>query len=168
MNRMSLTATPAWALLAGQLGGALVLSLFQSVVFVLVGLGGGADIEAGVGGAFVLVALSVITALAFGALGLVAALRTGSGEAVQGQGLLLFILLFFSSMNLPRDLIEIEWFRVAATLNPVSYMIEGLRSLVISGWDAQALALGFGVAAGLTVAALAGSALALRQRMART
>ena len=37
-----------------------------------------------------------------------------------------------------------DWFRDVATINPVSYMIEGLRSLVIEGWNAQALLLGFG------------------------
>ena len=43
-------------------------------------------------------------------------------------------------MNLPRNLIEVGWFRDLATINPVSYMIEALRSLVIEGWDVQALA----------------------------
>ena len=38
-------------------------------------------------------------------------------------------------MNAPRNLIGIEWFRIAATLNPVSYMIECVRSLIITGWD---------------------------------
>ena len=47
----------------------------------------------------------------------------------------LFFLLFISSMNMPRNLIEVDWFRIAATLNPVSYMIEGLRALIIDGWD---------------------------------
>ena len=74
------------------------------------------------------------------------ALRTGSGEAMQGLFPVLFVFLFISSMNMPRNLIEIDWFRIAATLNPVSYLIEGVRSLIITGWDAEALALAFGVA----------------------
>ena len=69
---------------------------------------------------------------------------------MQSQFPILFFFVIISSMNLPRNLIEADWFRTAATLNPVSYMIEGLRSLIIEGWDAQALALGFGIA-GLTV-----------------
>ena len=56
----------------------------------------------------------------------------------------LFVFLFISSMNTPRDLIDVDWFQTAATLNPVSYMIEAVRSLIIEGWDWQALALGFG------------------------
>ena len=49
-------------------------------------------------------------------------------------------------MNTPRNLIGVDWFRIAATLNPVSYLIECVRSLIITGWDWQALALGFGFA----------------------
>ena len=82
------------------------------------------------------------------------ALRTGSGEAVQGMFPLFFVLLFLSSMKLPRNLIQTDWFRAVATWNPVSYLIEGIRSLLITGWDAEALALGFGFAAAIAVIAL--------------
>ena len=63
---------------------------------------------------------------------------------MQGIFPLFFVALFLSSMNMPRNLIETDWFRWIATLNPVSYLIEGLRSLVVVGWDAEALAIGFG------------------------
>ena len=81
---------------------------------------------------------------------------------------LLFFLLLISSMNLPRNLIEVGWFRVLATLNPVSYMIEAIRSLVLVGWDAQALALGFGFTLALITVSLLLAARQLRIRMART
>jgi ABC-2 type transport system permease protein len=71
-------------------------------------------------------------------------------------------------MNMPRNLIEVHWFRVAATLNPVSYMIEGMRSLVIQGWNGQALALGFGLSLAFVMLAMTASSFALRKRMART
>ena len=64
---------------------------------------------------------------------------------------LFFVFLFISSMNIPRNLIGITWFRDVATINPVSYLLECVRSLVISGWDGEALALGFAIAA--TIAA---------------
>ena len=104
----------------------------------------------------------------FGALGLWLALRTGSTEGVQAQFPLIFFFTFISSMNLPRNLIEVDWFRDVATLNPVSYMIEALRSLVIQGWNLQALALGFSLAIALIGTAMTLSARQLRVRMART
>src|SRR6478672_6673668 len=58
-------------------------------------------------------------------------------------------------MAIPRNLIAQTWFRDVATLNPVSYLLECVRSLIITGWDGQALALGFAVAIALAAASLA-------------
>ena len=71
-------------------------------------------------------------------------------------------------MNAPRNLIAVDWFRIAATLNPVSYMIECVRSLIITGWDWQALALGFGFVIALGVVSLILASRALRTRLTRT
>jgi ABC-2 type transport system permease protein len=168
LNRLALTPMRGVALLAGLLAGVVALGVAQAVVYVVAGLAVGVDIQSGAAGVAVLLLLSALISLGFGALGAVMALRTGSGEAVQGLFPVLFVFLFISSMNWPRNLIEIDWFRIAATLNPVSYLIEAVRSLVISGWDGEALALGFGIASALTVAALALAGLALRSRMERT
>jgi ABC-2 type transport system permease protein len=168
LNRLSLTPLRRAALLLGQLSGIVALGSIQAVLFLVVGLAAGVGVETGVGGALVIVALSVLISLGFGTLGAFAALRTGSGEAVQGLFPLLFAALFLSSMSLPRDLIETDWFRTVATWNPVSYMLEGIRALLIAGWDAEALALGFACAAGLVAVALAAASSALRTRMART
>ena len=78
------------------------------------------------------------------------------------------MLLFLSSAFFPRELIEQEWFRTIATYNPVSYMVEGIRSLVITGWDAGALAASAGISAAAIVVFLALSARALRTRLVRT
>jgi ABC-2 type transport system permease protein len=152
----------------GQLTGILALGLIQALTFVGVGLAFGSGIAAGVGGVAVMVLLSLVISLAFGSIGALVALRAGNGEAVQGVFPLFFAALFLSSMALPRDLIEMGWFQTVATWNPVSYMLEGIRSLVIDGWDAEALALGFGCAGGVAVIAMVAAAAALRTRMVRT
>ena len=168
LNRLSLTPLRRVALLLGQLAGILALGLIQAVAFLAGGVVFGAGIAAGVAGALVIVALSLVISLGFGCIGAFLALRTGSGEAVQGAFPLLFAALFLSSMALPRDLIETDWFRTVATWNPVSYMLEGIRSLVITGWDGEALALGFACAGGLALLTLGATTAALRTRMART
>ena len=93
----------------------------------------GASFDAGLAGALVLFALSLVIMFAFGCVGLYFAFRTGNSEAVQGLFPVLFVFLFLSSGSLPRDLIEQDWFRTVATYNPVSYLIEGVRSLFIDG-----------------------------------
>jgi ABC-2 type transport system permease protein len=168
LNRLSLTPLRRASLLAGQLSGALALGLIQAATFITVGLVAGAGVKAGAPGVAVIVALSLVVSLAFGSLGAFAALRTGSGEAVQGLFPLLFAGLFMSSMALPRNLIEQDWFRTIATYNPVSYMLEGLRSLLIFGWDGEALALGFACAGGIALIAVWAASRALRTRMERT
>src|SRR5208283_2316394 len=140
----------------------------QAVVYLLVGFATGVDIASGVGGVFVLLALSLTISFAFASLGGLLALRLGSGEAVQGIFPLLFVTLFLSSSTLPRNLIKAPWFREIATYNPISYLLEGLRSLVIRGWNAQALELAFGFALALAVITLALSSAAMKSRLART
>ena len=168
LNRLSLTSLRGSSLLVGQLAGVVVLGLVQALVYLLVGLVTGVELASGVGGAAVLLAFTLVVSLGFGAFGAFLALRTGSGEAVQGLFPLLFVFLFISSMNTPRELIAVDWFRWLATANPVSYLIECVRSLIVSGWDAEALALGFGVAVAIAVVSLALASWALTQRLTRT
>jgi ABC-2 type transport system permease protein len=168
LNRLSLTPLRRVALMMGQLAGILALGLIQAVTFVVLGVAFGSGIAAGVAGAVVIVVLSLLISLGFGLIGAFVALRTGSGEAVQGVFPLFFAALFLSSMALPRDLIETDWFRTVATWNPVSYMLEAIRSLVIVGWDPEALALGFACAGGVALIALIAASAALRTQMVRT
>ena len=168
INRLSLTALRDWALLLGQISGVVVLGVVQAIFYLAVGLASGVEFESGLAGIAVLMVYAAIVSLAFGALGAWLAFRTGSGEAIQALFPVLFVFLFISSMNTPRDLIDVEWFQTAATLNPVSYMIELVRSLIIEGWNPQALALGFGFTVVIGVVSIALAASALRTRMTRT
>jgi ABC-2 type transport system permease protein len=168
LSRLSLTPMRGIAVLAGQLGGVMALGLLQAVVYLTVGLIIGVRLASGPAGVIVLFAFMVLVTLAFGAFGAFAALRTGSGEALQSLFPVFFVFLFISSMNIPRNLIHATWFRDLATVNPVSYLLEAVRSLIILGWDGQALALGFGISIVLTVLALTLASWALRVRMARS
>ncbi len=168
LNRLALTPLSGVSLLTGLLAGVVVLGLLQAAAYLIVGLAAGADLAAGAGGIAVIVAISVLMSIGFGGLGAFVALRTGSGEAVQGMFPLFFVLLFLSSMNLPRNLIQTDWFRAIATYNPVSYLVEGIRSLLVTGWDAEALALAFGVALVVMAVGLAAASAALRTRLVRT
>jgi ABC-2 type transport system permease protein len=167
-SRMQLTPIRPVALVAGQLAGTLAVGLFQATSYIAVGLVAGGSIEAGIPGALVLIALATLISLAFGSIGLIAGMRASTPENVQGLFPVIFVFLFMSSMALPRDLIQTDWFQTVATYNPVSYMIEGIRSLLITGWDVEALALGFGFALAILVIALAVATASIRTRMART
>lgn len=167
LSRLSLTPLRGAALLAGQLGGVVVLGVIQACFYILVGLVVGVRPAAGVGGVAVLLVFAAVIALAFGSIGAWAALRTGSPEAVQSLFPVFFVFLFISSMNIPRNLISTTWFRYAATANPVSYLLECVRSLIITGWNGEALLLGFGIVAIVAVTGLSLAAYTLPRRLAR-
>jgi len=167
LNRLALTPLRSAALLAGHLGGVVALALVQACFYLAVGLAAGVRPASGFAGVVVLLVYSGLIALAFGGLGTWVALRTGSGEQVQSLFPVFFVFLFLSSMAVPRNLIENAWFRDVATVNPVSYLLECVRSLIITGWDGEALALGFAIVVVLGAVALALSAQALPKRLAR-
>jgi len=168
LNRLSLTSMRGIALIAGQLAGVVVLGLVQATFYIAVGLAVGVDFAAGALGILTLLGFAAVISVSFGAIGVFLALRTGSGEAIQGLFPILFVFLFLSSMNTPRNLIDVDWFRFVATVNPVSYLLECVRSLIITGWNGEALALGFGIAVATGIVATAVASVALRQRLVRT
>lgn len=168
LNRLALTPLRGAALLSGLLAGAVVLGLVQAATYLTVGLIAGAELVTGAAGALVIVALSVLITVSFGSIGLFAALRTGSGEAVQSLFPVFFVFLFLSAMALPLELIQIDWFQTVATINPVTYLLEAFRSLLIEGWDAGALALGFGIGVTVLAIGMAAASGALKTRLVRT
>jgi ABC-2 type transporter len=108
------------------------------------------------------VAFGAFNAITLGTVGIMAALRVGSGQAVAGLFPVFMASMFLSSMNLPRDLIRSGWFRTIATYNPLSYLMEAPRSLLVTGWSAQPLLLGLLVGASIFIPALLSTAASLR------
>ena len=168
LNRLALTPVRGIVLLVGQLGGLLTIALIQAVFYLAVGYAFGVRLATGPVGALMMLLLEAVIALAFAAFGTWAALRTGSTEAVQGLFPVFFVFLFLSSMNIPRNLIETDWFRWVATVNPVSYLIEAVRALVIYDWHWEPILLGFAVAIGMSLIGFTLATHALIQRLARS
>jgi len=168
LDRLLLTPASSAAILIGHLMGAAAVVGVQVVLYLIVGLVIGVNVEAGLPGAFLLVVLIVLMTVGIGGMGTFVALRTGSPETVQGIFPLTFALLFLSSLTLPRNLIDEDWFRILATINPLSYFIECIRSLIITGWVAESLLRGFLVVAGTLAVGLTVSVTALRGKVDRT
>src|SRR5205807_9137438 len=102
-------------------------------VILTAGIIAGARVRAGVGGIVLVVAFAMLVSLTFSSIGALIAARTGSSEATQSLFPLFFIVMIFSSYFMPRNFIGVHWFRFLATYNPVTYMIEAMRSLITHG-----------------------------------
>lgn len=167
LDRLALTPMRAGALVIAQISGAIFIALASSLLYVAIGLTFGVDFKAGALGILALLGLAGWTAFSFATLGAWLALRSGSSEALQGVFPLLFATLFLSTLNMPRELIEADWFRAITLVNPVSYMVDGMRSLIITGWDGTALIEAVIVLTIVSIIGVSGCATALRTRMAK-
>ncbi len=165
LRRLAMTPMRAVALLTAHVAGVVLLGAAQAVVFVVVGVAIGIHMHAGIAGWLVLVGLAVANALAFASLGALAAVRTGSTEAVQGLFPVLFALLTLSTLNLPLHLITVTWFHDVAAVNPISRVLDALRSLIIEGWEPRTLLVGFLAATAVAAVALVAAARLLRSRL---
>jgi ABC-2 type transport system permease protein len=145
------------SIIFGRLAADLVRGVLGSTVVLLAGLALGAHMESGPLGAVVLVALAALFGVGYAGFGILVALRTRNVQATNTSFLLFFPLLFLTPNFVPFDRLS-PLMETLARLNPVSYVIEGLRSLVINGWDLGKLAACGGVIVAL-VAVLTGLSL---------
>jgi ABC-2 type transport system permease protein len=128
------------SIIFGRLAADLVRGLGASTIVLLAGLAFGAHMESGVLGAIVLVILAALFGVAYAGFGILVALRTRNVQATNTSFILFFPLLFLTPNFVPFDRLT-PLMEALARANPVSYVIEGLRSLVIEGWVLHKLAL---------------------------
>jgi ABC-2 type transport system permease protein len=152
------------AILLGRLGGAVVLGAVQALFFLTVFIVFGATIEGGLAAVAVLVVVSMILAVAVGGFAAAVGLRTGSQEAVQNFFPLVFVMLCISSAFFPTTLMN-GWFRWVAERNPLSWLINSVRDLIISGFDATDAVRAVAIASVLAVITVAMAAGQLRRRV---
>jgi ABC-2 type transport system permease protein len=123
------------SIILGRLVADVVRGVATSALVLLAGIALGARIQSGVLGAIVIVALSALFGVAYAGFGILVALRTRNVQATQSSFLLFFPLLFLTPNFVPFDRLS-PLMETLARINPISYVIVGVRSLVIDGWDA--------------------------------
>jgi ABC-2 type transport system permease protein len=138
------------SLVFGRLLAEAVKSAAITVVLVLLALPFGISIASGPLGLVLLVALTAAWSVVFAGFMQLIALKTRSAAATNSGGLIFFPLLFLTPNFVPRDLLT-RPMEIAATGNPVTYVMEGLRSLILHDLEWGAIGRGFGVVAVLGV-----------------
>jgi ABC-2 type transport system permease protein len=163
-DRLVSSPVPRAALLAGRLMATAVLAVAQVCWFLALGLLFGAQIEGGVPGALLVIAIGTIAGVGFGGVGMLLAFRAKNASTVQGIFPLVFVILFVSSAFFPRDLLESP-LDVVARYNPLSYVADGMRGPIIQGVEAAAVLEGLAAASLIAVVATGISVLALRGKL---
>jgi ABC-2 type transport system permease protein len=120
---------------------------------VVIALPFGITIASGPLGFVLLIALSALWGVVYAGFMQLIALKTRSAAATNSGGLIFFPLLFLTPNFVPRELLT-EPMEIAATLNPVTYLMEGLRSLILEDLNWDAILPAFGVVFALGVVML--------------
>ena len=166
-NKLLLTPVNRAALLLGPiLAGSVILGLQASIV-IGVGLVLGLQPATGALGLLAVVGLAVLLGTGFAGFTVSAALGSGSAAATQGASFIFFPMTFLAPTFVPLELLD-GWLRVAAQVNPITYVLEVMRALITTGWDGTAIWRGVLACLLLAVVTYLLASLALRVRTRRS
>lgn len=153
-DKLRATPVPRAAIALGRLAAEAVKGLLIATALVVLGLAFGIRIASGPVGFVLLVLLTALWCVVFAGFMQLVALKTRSAAATNSAGLVFFPLLFLTPNFVPRDLLT-RPMEIAATLNPVTYVMEALRSLILVDLDWADVLPGFAVVAVLGAVMLA-------------
>ncbi len=159
-DKLLVTPIRRSSLIFGRLVADLVRGISGSTLVLLVGLAFGVHVHSGVLGAIVVVLLSATFGAAYAGFGIFIALRSRNVQATQSSFLLFFPALFLTPNFVPFERLS-GAMETLARINPISYVIVGIRSLVIEGWQPGEILLCLGVSLALGAILLALSLRAL-------
>jgi ABC-2 type transport system permease protein len=134
LDRLLMTPVRRLAILIGHMAADVAIACTLMVPIVGLALGLGVRLRSGPGGVLAFIVLGCMWSLAFAGFGYAIALKTGNPAAVNSSFMLFFPFLFLTSSYVPRNQLS-GWLGAVAAWNPVTYVLEGLRSLVTGGWQ---------------------------------
>ncbi len=165
-DKLSLTPVNRLGMLIGFTVADFALVVALTVPVIILGLIVGVRFESGLVGLLAFVLMGGAWGLAFAGFPYAIALKTGNPVAVNSSFLLFFPFMFLTTVFVPMEALT-GWLATVAVYNPVTYLLDGLRSLITVGWDSETLLKGFGAIAGVGVVSYTLALMALRSRARR-
>jgi ABC-2 type transport system permease protein len=165
-DRLLLTPIRRPMLLLGLMAADIVSIVLLTIPVLLLGLVLGVGFETGILGMIVFIAYGAMWGLAFAGFPYAIALKTGNPAAVNSSFILFFPFAFLTTSFLPKEALT-GWLATIATYNPVTYVLDGLRSLISQGWQWDTLAKGAGASLALMTVSFGLASMAMRGRISR-
>jgi ABC-2 type transport system permease protein len=141
-DKLRATPIPRSSLVLGRLYAEFAKTAALSTVMILLAFAFGVRMASGVGGFVLLVLMIALWSVVYSGFMQVIALKTRSAAATQAGSLIFFPLLFLTPNFVPRPLLT-RPMEIAATINPVTYIMEAARSLILEGFDWAAIGRGY-------------------------
>jgi ABC-2 type transport system permease protein len=150
LDRLLLTPVARPTLLLGLMVADLAVITLMCVPVVILGAVLGVWFETGVLGMLVFLAIGISWGIAFTGFPYAIALKTGNPIAVNNAFLLFFPFAFLTTAYVPQEQMT-GWLATVADWNPVTYLLAGMRALLMTGWDGDAILKAF-LASGIVAA----------------
>lgn len=147
-DKLLLAPINRFAILLSSLLMAGTRALFQVLVIIVIALIFGVDFQGGVAGIFFIILLATLLGMAWSCVGLMIAIKSKSAQITQTSWLLFMPVAFLTTAYMPKDLLS-GWFKWAVTINPVDYILDGIRAVIITGWEWGPIMLGIWVLVGM-------------------
>jgi ABC-2 type transport system permease protein len=163
-DRLLMTPVRRLPLLLGLMAADFLVVCALTVPVLLLGFVVGVHFPTGVAGVVVFIFMGGLWGLAFTGFPYAIALKTGNPAAVNTSFILFFPFAFLTTSFLPTAALS-GWLATIANYNPVTYLLVGMRSLVLTGWDGGALVEGFAAIIGVAAVSISLALLALRGRL---
>jgi ABC-2 type transport system permease protein len=164
-DRMLATPIKRITLLLGLMMADFVLACVLTIPIIAVAMAFGVRFTTGIVGIVVFILLSGLWGLAFTGFSYAIALKTANPAAVNSAFLIFFPFAFLTTGTVPKDAMT-GWLQSLVVLNPVTYLLEGLRSIITEGWSTKLLGTGLAIG-GVFAVSFSLALLALRGRVAR-
>ncbi|HTP80565.1 MAG TPA: ABC transporter permease [Bacteroidota bacterium] len=133
LQKLLVTPTPRLALVWGKMASAGIRGLCQAVIVFLFALVLGVPLILTPLSALWVVVIVLLGAAIFTGLSMVIASIVKTRERFMGIGQVITLPLFFASSAIYPISIMPAWLQTVAYLNPLSYMVDALRELLVSG-----------------------------------
>jgi ABC-2 type transport system permease protein len=165
-DRLLMTPIRRLSLLLGLMIADFALVTALSIPVVVLGFIFGVRFETGVAGVLVFIFMAGLWGLAFTGFPYAIALKTGNPAAVNTSFILFFPFAFLTTSFLPQEALS-GWLSTVADWNPVTYLLAGMRTLILTGWDADEILKGFAAIVGVGAVSMTLAFMALRGRLKR-
>ncbi|MDQ3742478.1 MAG: ABC transporter permease [Actinomycetota bacterium] len=130
-DRLLVGPAPRWVLLLGIVGSASLRALLPATFLVVVAVLLGTDVES-LGGLALATVFIMGTAAAWACWGTMVALRFKTQQAAPLMQVLAFASILFTTAYAPEELLA-DWLAAVADVNPVRYILEGVRQAFVTG-----------------------------------
>jgi ABC-2 type transport system permease protein len=133
LSKLLASPTPRSSVIVGKALAASIRGIFQAVIIFSLAIIIGTGVRVTVASVAAVTLVVVLLAMCFSGLSMIIASIAKTRERMMGLSQVLTFPLFFASNAIYPTSVMPVWLQVVATLNPLTYGVQGIRSVLLAG-----------------------------------